>query len=601
MIRISNKSGCTGCNACGDSCPTNAITYTGDKEGFLYPVVDKNKCTDCGICEKVCPVITVCPSRTMNYETPDCYAAAHKSTQVLFSSTSGGLFSAMAEIIYNENGFVGGAVHEEDFSVSQFISNDREDLKRLRRSKDLQSNSEGFYKKVQSILEADNKVLVCALPCQIAALINYLGKDYENLILVDLICAGVNSPKVWRKYLDYIEQINGSRIVWTENKSKEYGWKNLTQKFVFENGTETFDTYETSYFTKGFINSHLYCRPSCYECEFKGFPRVADISIGDYWGLEKHTSEHTEDMGTSVVFVNSNKGRDFFEKVKKRISYESTPMEWAVEGNPSLVSSMSVLSDKRDEFFEDLDRMRFDEVSEKYGINCSGIMGKLRKKARIFKKVIKITGLRPVPLFQTIRLSGIGNLCKGKGILCGTNCRLNIDKSAILEFEGLFVLGKKDTFPRSRDESKLYIGKNGVLRVLGDFDVDAGCEIKVFDKAELIIRGGKHGYSDANRGLMIICGSRIEIMNDVGIGHNVTIRDTNGMHYINTAGYRPSRPVVIGEKAWLCESCTIMPGVRIGRSAVVAGGSLVTDAVPDHTMVAGNPAVVVQKNIIWKM
>ncbi len=601
MISITKKVNCAGCNACGDICKENAITFSPDNEGFLYPSVDENKCIHCGLCDQVCPVLNKCANTSSNYESPECYAAAHKSVEVLFSSTSGGLFSAMAEIVYKENGFVGGAVHTEDFNVVQFISDDRNDLHRLRRSKDLQSNAEGFYRKTKSILDDGHKLLVCGVPCQIAGLLNYLGKDYENLITVDLICAGVNSPKVWRKYLDYIEQINDSRIVWTENKCKEYGWKNLTQKFVFENGQEYFDTYRTSWFIKGYINSHLYCRPSCYDCRFKGFPRNADISIGDYWGIEKYSANYNDDMGTSVVFINNDKGSAFFESVKKRIVCERTPLEWTVDGNPSLISSMSVLSDRRDDFFADLDHMRFDEVVEKYSAEDSRRIKSIRKTARVLKKVLITTRLSPVALYWTVRLSGVRNLLKGKGIICGTNSCISVDKTAKLEFDGLFIFGRKEKFTRSKDESKLYIEKGGSLKVLGDFDLDAGCEIIIFNNAQLIIHGSKLGYSDANKGLTIICGQKIEIKSDVGIGRDVTIRDTNGRHFMNTAGYRPCREVVIGEKAWLCGPCTIMPGVKIGRSAIVSVGSLVTKAVPDHSLVSGNPATVVQNDVIWKL
>lgn len=601
MISITDKTGCAGCNACKDICPSGTITFVPDSEGFLYPEVNADKCKDCGQCEKICPCLNECASRKSNYQEPDCYAASHKSIEVVFSSTSGGLFSALAEVTYAQKGFVGGAVHTGDFLVENLISDDKNDLMRLRRSKDLQSNAEGFYEKTKSILDDGNKVLVCGLPCQIAGLFNYLQKDYENLVTVDLICAGVNSPKVWRKYLDYIEEINGSRIVSTENKSKEYGWKSLTQKFVFENGQEYFDTYKTSWFIKGYIKSHLYCRPSCYDCKFKGFPRVADITIGDYWGIENHSRAYGNDMGTSVVFVNSDKGREYFEKVKKRINFESTPLKWAVEGNPALVSSMKAGTADRDEFFNDLDSMRFDEVVKKHSGSDEGTKSSMRRAAGMVKKIIKITRLNPAALCQTLRLSGLRNLKQGKGIICTRDCRINISKEAKLEFDGLLIFGQKLKFPGSRDESKLYIGRNGTLKVLGDFVIDAGCEIDIFDDASLIIHGGKNGYSDANTGLTVICGQQIEIMSDVGIGRNVTIRDTNGNHYMNTAGYRPSRPVVIGQKAWLCEGCTIMPGVKIGTSAVVGGCSMVTRSVPDHAMVSGNPAQVVNDNVIWKM
>ena len=604
MLTINQKDECCGCNACGDICPKKAIKFVVDNEGFWYPEINKGVCINCGLCEKVCPVINQCKDSKINFIEPDCYAAEHKSLDVIFSSTTGGMFSALADAMYNQEGYVGGAIHNADFTVSHFISNDKADLVKLRRSKDLQSNAEGFYTEVAQLLKDGKKVLVCGVPCQIAAVKNFLMKDYENLITVEVICAGVNSPKVWLKYLSYIEEINGSKIVYTENKSKEYGWKNLTQKFVFENGNEYFDTVKTSFFIQGYIQSHLYCRPSCYDCKFKGFPRNSDITIGDFWGLEQHNSKYDKDMGTNVVLINSKKGMQYFDIVKKRINYEKQPLGWAVSGNPRLIKPLTQLSDKRIEFFEDLDKYRFDEVVKKYSIESHKTVKQLIKALLIPIKrgyrIMRLTQYSPRALCQTIKYSGFRNLIHGKGIICTKHCILNIDKSSHLKFEGLLILGNKGKFPKSKLESRLFIGKNATLEVLGNFTVDFDCNIEVFANARLVIHGSKIGYSDANAGFKVICGESIEIMSDVGIGRSVMLRDTNGQHFMNTTGYRPSRPIVIGEKVWLCESCTIMPGVKIGRAAIVGTNSTVTSSVPAHALVSGSPAVVVQENVLWK-
>ena len=605
MIDIKRKEECCGCNACGDVCPKGAITFNIDDEGFWYPVIDGNKCINCGLCNKICPIQTECKSRINNNKEPKCFAAEHKSIEVIFNSTTGGMFTALADAMYAQKGYVGGAIHNEDFSVSHFVSNDRNDLLKLRRSKDLQSNAEGFHSRVKQLLDNGEKVLVCGVPCQIAGLLNFLRKDYENLITVDLICAGVNSPKVWRKYLDYIEDMNNSKIVWTENKSKEYGWNKLTQKFVFENGEEYFDTDKTSLFTHGYIVSHLYCRPSCYECNFKGFPRIADITIGDFWGITKHTNNHSSNMGTNLVMINSDKGKTYFDKIKKRVNYEQTPIEWAISGNPALLNSISKLSDKREAFFHDLDKMPFDELIKEFEPHKQSwlklSLKLLKSRLKFVLYVLKVTRMHPKALYQTIKYSGFRNLFHNKGIICGTNCHINIAKSAKIKVEGLLTLGRKDKFPKSKAESKLFLGENASLNILGEFKIDADCEIVVFSNAELTIHGSKLAYSDANAGLRIVCGEKIELMHDVGIGRNVMIRDTNGDHYMNTTGYRTTRPVIIGEKAWLCESCTIMPGVKIGRGGIVGACSMVTKSVPTHALVSGSPAEVVKENVLWKL
>ena len=280
-------------------------------------------------------------------------------------------------------------------------------------------------------------------------------------------------------------------------------------------------------------------------------------------------------------------------------------MEWALSGNPALTSSISRLSDKRAEFFEDLEAISFDELVKKYDpvqpSKLRIVLRKIKSDLKFFKYVIKITRLNPKAIYQTIKYSGLRNLVQHKGIVCGTNCHFNIAKSAELEINGLLTIGCKDKFPRSKLETRVFLGKKARLNILGDFKIDADCEIVVFNGAELTIHGSKLSISDANSGLRIICGEKIELMPDVGIGRNVVIRDTNGEHFMNTAGYKPTRPITIGEKTWLCEACTIMPGVKIGRGVIVGAHSMVTRSIPAHALVSGSPASVVQDNVLWKL
>lgn len=332
---------------------------------------------------------------------------------------------------------------------------------------------------------------------------------------------------------------------------------------------------------------------------------MADITIGDFWGITKYSKKHNSNMGTNLVLINSQKGQEYFDKIKKRVNIEETPIEWALSGNPALMKSISKLSDKRAEFFNDIDKIPFDELVKKYEpFSQSTIRLKLRNiktNLRFFRYVIKTTRLHPVALYQTLKYSGLKNLFHQKGIICGTNCHISVAKSARIKIDGLLTIGRKDKFPKSKLETRIFIGENAKFNILGEFKVDADCEIVVFSDAELTIHGSKLSYSDANSGLRIICGEKIELMHDVGIGRNVVIRDTNGDHYMNTAGYRPTRPVLIGEKAWLCEACTIMPGVKIGRGGIVGAHSVVTKSVPAHALVSGTPATVVQENVLWKL
>ena len=298
MISINDKVDCCGCNACGDVCGQDAITYKTDIEGFWYPEVNKDRCTDCHLCEKVCPIVNIRDLKKNDLPQSVCYAAENKNMEVVFDSTSGGLFSALADVMYKAGGYVGGAIFNDDFSVRQYVSNDKNDLPRIRSSKYLQSHFDGFYRRVRDLLKSGERVLVCGSPCQMAALRSFLRKDYDNLIIADYICRGINSPKVWRKYLDSFEERYGSKVVYSKAKSKEFGWRNLTQKVILANGKHYYETGAQSFFTQGYLRTGVFCRPSCYDCKFKGYPRIADITLADFWGIEKVNTLMEKDIGT---------------------------------------------------------------------------------------------------------------------------------------------------------------------------------------------------------------------------------------------------------------------------------------------------------------
>lgn len=598
MIEIKNKVDCCGCNACGDACTHGAITFKTDIEGFWYPEVDKAKCVDCGLCEKVCPIINVKELKKNDLPKSICYAAEHKNMEVVFDSTSGGLFSALADIMYKSEGYVGGAVFNEDFSVRQYISNNKEDLVRIRSSKYLQSSLEGFFKQVRELVRKGENVLVCGSPCQMAALRSFLRKDYDNLIIADYICRGTNSPKVWRKYLDSFEERYGSKVVYCKAKSKEYGWRNLTQKVILENGKHVYETKDQSNYTKGYLQTGVYCRPSCYDCKFKGYPRISDITLADFWGIEKVNTSMEKNLGTSLVMVNSKKGEAYFEKVKKRINYVEVSFKSIESGNPSLNKPLSSAKVDRKQFFEDLDNMSFLNIAQKYILkdNKEGIKSKMKRMLKYARRIQRTTQLNPTALYQFFKYNTLKEILAGDVIIPTANCIISIAKTAKINKRGVTVLGHKMKFPKSKLETRLLVESNATLNLGPNTTISYGADVEVFQNATLTFKG--HG--GANIGLTVICGNHIEFGDGVMMGRHVTVRDNNGSHYINRQGYKNSMPVIIGDKAWLCESCTIMNGVKVGDGAIVGAKSFVISKVPAHTMVSGHPAQVVDEDILWK-
>lgn len=602
MIKLEDKKDCCGCNVCVDICPVKAISLKTDDEGFWYPNVDVGLCTECKLCENRCPQIVISRIKKNDFEYPICYAAVHKNLETRFDSTSGGLFSALAESIYNEGGYVGGAIYNDDFSVSHYISNDKKDLQKLRSSKYQQSDASGLYKEVKSLLIKGEKVLVCGTPCQMAGLRSFLHKDYENLIIADFICLGVNSPMVHRKFVDSLELKAASKLIYIKAKSKELGWRNLSYKYKFENGTTSFDTRNTCLFTRGYISTRAFCRPSCYDCKFKGFPRIADVTLADFWGIERIDKSLDHDLGTSMVLLNSKKGQAYFETVKNKIRYREVDFETILPGNPALLSSIGAPLVDRKKFFQDINIMSFDAVAERYfPFPKDGVKIYIKNILRILLSVKRNIGFRFFSLWSLFRYNFLLKrvLCswiQGGAFIAAHHSLVKIDKTATVVCSGRFIFGYKKHL-NSKIESRLMLGKNAKLQIDGDFRFGYGSEVDILEGGELIIKGGNGG---SNMNTTIVCSHKIELGTGVQIGRNVTIRDNNGGHYIARQGYKDSRPVKIGDRVWLCEGCTIMPGVKIGDGAIIGAHSLVISNVPAHTIVSGNPAQIVDEDVLWK-
>lgn len=610
MIRINHKEDCCGCNACGDICPTKAISFKADIEGFWYPSVDEEKCIDCKLCENVCPVIHSESLKHNEFKEPECHAAIHKNYEVRFDSTSGGLFSAFAEKIYRDGGYVGGAIYDENWDVHQFISNNKADLIKLRSSKYTQSNAEGFYLKVKEVLKTGKEVLICGTPCQIAALRSFLKKDYDNLFLIDFICRGVNSPKIYHKFENCLEQEMGSKIVWQKAKNKELGWRMLTQKYIFANKQTKYLPASINPLGRGYLQTNAFSRPSCYECRFKGLPRISDITIADFWGIDKISKEMDDDIGTSLVMINNSKGKKLYDAIHQKIRQVDVSLEQAIKENPMILVSQPKPKVNREEFFKDINIKSFKEVTEKYfpaDTKRHGIISKIKYFLKPYALIAFYTRFNPIQIirlfyYNVLSRKIISNFRKSYLFYPNKNTIVQIDSSARIKLNAQLEIGH----PRLRHsnlESRFLMEENSYMEVNSDFLNGYGTDIEIFKGASLIIKSdfGNLKGGGANMGLTLICGNHIEIGEDCRIGRHVTIRDNNGNHYLNMQGYKASKPVIIGKHVWLCESCTIMQGVKIGDGAVVSAHSVVLTNVPPYSLVAGNPAKVIQHDINWKL
>lgn len=613
MINISDKQNCCGCNACGDVCPKDAITFKCDIEGFWYPEVNTDTCIDCGLCEKVCPIININDLKKNDYPKPaHVFAAVNKNMRVRWNSTSGGAYTALAEIMLEHGGYVSGAIYNEGFTgVHNYVSNNPEDLEKLRSSKYLQSNAEGLFREIKELLLRGEKVLACGTPCQMTALRSFLRKDYENLIIVDFICRGVNSPKVYRAYLDALEKKYGSKVVQVKAKNKELGWRNLTRKVTFENGQSYYGVHMQDDFRRGY-HTNVFCRPSCYDCQFKDFPRIADITIADYWGIEKVDKNLDMNIGTSMILLNSNKGIAFFEKVKEKLEYRETPFESILAGNIALRKSLEPAKIDRDAFFKDLDANDFVYVTQKYfplnkstkrQITLRSVAGRAyRLSKEIVLKCVDFIK-HPNSYIHTYKINHRQNTyLNGGKIKVEQNVTLDIHPSAKINVQSDLILGRSEIkgfyYPTAlkMEAGTEFTIHGGPLTRYGNsaYLLRCGACIEIVNNGKLSI-----GQGACNVNLTIMCADEITIGNGVRIGRNVSIRDYNGIHVIINDTYKNYAPVHIGDHCWLCTGCTIMPGVTIGEGSVVAANAVVTKNVPPHSLVAGSPAKVIKENIEW--
>lgn len=358
--KIKDKVDCVGCYACTNICPLNCISMNIDSEGSWYPKVDYDRCLYCEKCIDVCP--------TLNYKVikndPIAYACINKNETVRIESSSGGLFSLIAEKIIDDGGVVFGAGFNENFEVVHSYVDNKEELEKFRGSKYVQSNIGKSFSKVKEILESGRKVLFSGTPCQIAGIKSFLGKSYEKLLCIDVICYGVPLPDVWEKYLRYREKAEGSLIKKISFRNKNEGWRQFSMSILFEDGTEYIKNFEEDYYLKAYTQN-LTLRLSCYACNFKTLHRQSDITIADFWGIENIFPELDDDRGTSLIFINSTYGRFIFEQIKDKILFKKVDIYEAVKYNPTAIKS-APYNPKREKFLKELNCDNFDQVVKKY-------------------------------------------------------------------------------------------------------------------------------------------------------------------------------------------------------------------------------------------
>jgi acetyltransferase-like isoleucine patch superfamily enzyme/coenzyme F420-reducing hydrogenase beta subunit len=572
-----------------------------DHEGFWYPKVDITVCDNCGLCENVCPLLEGNSVPVERLKSPQVLAAWNTNHVIRLDSTSGGIFSALANKMFDADGFVAGAVFLKDHTVSHIVTNDRLLLKDIRSSKYLQSYSGEIFNDIKQFLKKEKKVLICATPCQIAGLYAVLGKDCENLITCDFICLGVSSPKVFLKYIEMLERQYGAQATRIKFKNKTFGWHRFATRIDFANGkTYIKDRYHDPYM-RSLLNAHL-VRPSCYVCQFKGMPRQADITLADFWSIERINPELDNDCGTSAVILNSQKGKDFFQGTGETIFSKECSLQDVVVGNRAINQSIEH-KQSREQFFADIDDKSFTKLANKYFPAPSLIsdvvhlfLAKPKGLARKILGVCRRLRFSGSAWWQFIYINILRKATQSNvrfGFIPTPYSRIVLDKSAQIILNGVLTLGTKEN-RKSTSETRFFLGKKSSFTINGVFSIASGSDIRVFDNGELILNGG---YCTA--GVQIVCFKKITIGKGCAIARDVIIRDTDA-HQILNSTHPMTQEVSIGEHVWIGNRAIIMKGVTIGNGAVIAAGSIVTKDVPEKCLVAGVPAKVIRRCVEWR-
>lgn len=332
---ICDRALCTGCQACRMACPKDCISMKQASNGFYYPSIDAGKCISCGKCQTVCPVANRYKD---DCQEPLCYIAVNNDEDILRDSSSGGVFHEIAEKVLGESGVVFGAAFDEKQNVDIVACDSLEDLKRLHGSKYVQAEVGDTYKEAEKTLKAGKKVLFSGTSCQIGGLYAYLGEEYDNLITVDMICHGVPSPKAWDEYKDSVEKKYGTPIKKVNFRCKDTGWREYSLSFLLEDGKTVQEKVTENLYLRAFI-THLIMRPSCYMCSYRQIHRQADITLGDFWAINKCNNWIDDDKGISVVFLHSEKGRTLFDSIKSHFWLEEIDFSKAIMDNSSYLIS----------------------------------------------------------------------------------------------------------------------------------------------------------------------------------------------------------------------------------------------------------------------
>lgn len=371
MNLFESKVDCCGCTACANICPPSAISMIADEEGFLYPVVDSERCIACDLCRDVCAFQNDLSNKECS-GFPFAYAAKHRSNAVRLYSSSGGVFTAISDICLKNDGVVYGVAFNEMIQAVHMRATNQEERDRCRGSKYVQSHLRDTFNKVEQDIQNERTVLFTGTPCQVAGLKAFLGCEYENLVTVDFVCHGTPSPLIFRDHIKYLQEKRGKRVVAYQCRSKVNGWHSHTEIVEFESGVKDYKSvYSQSY--KDLFYSHLIIRPSCHNCQYANLNRPADITIGDFWGIENCLPHLDDNKGISLLLANTGKGKKMLDSLQTEMEIHQIETKDCLQPN---LQHPTPPSPKRLKFWKEYSEYGYEFILKKY--TYCNIVGRLK-------------------------------------------------------------------------------------------------------------------------------------------------------------------------------------------------------------------------------
>lgn len=585
---------CTGCKLCKSLCKNNAISFEENEEGFWYPRVDKDKCIKCKIC------INGCPALEENKEEgtiPKVFSAWSKNKEVRHKSTSGGIFWELASEIIRRDGVVFGAEYNENWQkVKHAMAENLDSLENLRGSKYFQSDTEDIYEKVKKVTQSDRWILYCGSPCQIAAMKKYLSEDYKKIIYMDFICLGINSPYVYRKYIKELETKNGSRVKSIQFKNKKNGWTSLATKIKFENCNEVCLGKNSDPWLRGFIFDKLFFRKSCYDCMYRQIPhKYADITVGDFWGI-KGIRNYDKYEGVSAVIINSDKGEELFNGIRDYIEYKEKNIDDLVPGNPALIINPVIIGDRK-KFFDSLKRESYENALAMAGKQEGNKHLCIKDDIDIIKKY-----KREISIIKYIYYNYFCKAIKHNGsakIIPFKNTIIDIGTNAVINLNGNSnVIIGCNKLNKSKAETYIKLYKDATWNINNGASISYLTTIEIEQNAKF-----ECGYFSTNVGCVIVVSRDIVINDDVMMGRNVYIYDSDFHQMLdcNNKVYNIPQKVEIGGHVWLTNNLKILKGSKIGHGSIVSSYSQVRGEFPPNSLIGqdGSRCKVIKNPVTW--